>query len=159
MSTLTGSTAASTDLRPRVLVVEDSEINRGLAMAWLAKAGCRADAVVTGLDAVEAARRTRYDLILMDCRLPDVQGVTVTRMIRSEQPSYRVPIIGITAFAPGELYDECLRAGMDACYEKPMNGGLLLHILERWLPSSNRPTATRLATTRIRTPAPDRPAL
>lgn len=84
---------------------------------------------MTGHDAVEAFRQTRYALILMDYRLPDLDGCAVTRLIRSiereQHPPYRVPIIGLTACIDPAVLNRCVRAGMDRCFRKPLDGTIL----------------------------------
>ena len=138
--------AGAPSLLPRVLIVEDSEINRRLAQQLLTMEGCRAEAVANGHEAVKAFKKGCYDLILMDCRLPDVPQFMAARRIRLEETrrktASRIPIIGITAFAPPGFEKECMRAGMDACYVKPFNGTMARQILNRWLPAVKRRTAT-----------------
>ncbi len=129
----------------RILIVEESDINRRLAQHLLAKVGLAADAVSNGHDAVKAFLERHYDLILMDCRLPGFPQFMAARIIRLQEGKQgrggRVPIIGLTAFAPPGFHERCLRAGMDACYEKPFNSQKMRHILDRWLPASLHPHA------------------
>ncbi|MFQ5568555.1 MAG: response regulator [Rhodothermales bacterium] len=135
---------------PSILIVEASEINRHLAHHLLTEKGYSADTVSNGHDAVRAFMKRRYDLIVMDCRLPDFPQFTAVRAIRLHEdkrtPGSRIPIIGLTAYAPPGYRERCLRAGMDACYEKPVRDEIIQQIIRRWLPTSRfgipRPAAS-----------------
>ena len=128
---------------PRILIVEESDINRRLAAHLFTQAGYMAEAVTNGHDAVNACRQHCYDLILMDCRLSDHPQFMATRMIRLQEERLatgkRVPIIGLTAFAPPGFHERCLRAGMDACFEKPFREETMHEIARRWLPAQAEP--------------------
>lgn len=128
---------------PRILIVEESDINRRLAEHVFVQAGYHAEAVTNGHDAVNACRDQAYDLIVMDCRLSDFPQFMATRMIRLQEERLatdkRVPIIGLTAFAPPGFYERCLRAGMDACFVKPFREEMLDEIARRWLSAPARP--------------------
>ncbi|MBN1827466.1 MAG: response regulator [Candidatus Eisenbacteria bacterium] len=105
---------------PRILLVDDEEINRQITARILEIAGYRVDQAEDGLLAVEAAGRERYDLILMDCRLPGMDGWTAARKIRErEDPELRVPIIAVTAGTGGDDYARASDAGMDGVLHKP----------------------------------------
>ena len=121
----------------RILIVEESDINRRLAEHLFTQAGYTAETVTNGHDAVEACRQHRYDLILMDGRLSDFPQFMATRLIRLQELQLtavkRVPIIGLTAFAPPGFHERCLRAGMDACFEKPFREETMHEIVRRWL--------------------------
>lgn len=108
------------------------------------QAGYTAETVTNGHDAVNACREHRYDLILMDCRLSDFPQFMATRMIRLQEerlpPEERVPIIGLTAFAPPGFHERCLRAGMDACFIKPFREETMHEIARRWLGPPAEPT-------------------
>ena len=129
----------------RILIVEESDINRRLAQHVFVQAGYLAETVSNGHDAVRAVKQNPYDLIVMDCRLSDFPQFMATRMIRLQENRHhqgrRVPIIGLTAFAPPGFYEQCLRAGMDACFEKPFREALMQQIANRWLswPSREHP--------------------
>ena len=125
---------------PRILIVEESDINRRLAQHVFVQAGYIAETVTNGHDAVRAVKQRWYDLIVMDCRLSDFPQFMATRMIRLQENRHhldrRVPIIGLTAFAPPGFYERCLRAGMDACFEKPFRDEIMQQITRRWLSDS-----------------------
>lgn len=131
---------------PHILIVEESDINRRLAAHVFTQAGYSAETVTNGHDAVNACLQHRYDFILMDCRLSDFPRFMATRMIRLQEERLadgrRVPIVGLTAFAPPGFHERCLRAGMDACFEKPFREETMHEIARRWLsaPAQAEPT-------------------
>jgi CheY-like chemotaxis protein len=117
--------------RARILVAEDNATNRALALAQLEKLGYCADTVVDGAAAVEALREGAYDLVLMDCEMPVMDGYEATAMIRQLNIP-RIPIIAVTAHAmPGDR-DKCLRAGMDDFLSKPVDIHQLSAVLAKW---------------------------
>jgi signal transduction histidine kinase/ActR/RegA family two-component response regulator len=120
----------------RVLVVEDHPVNQILARTALQRLGCVVDVVNGGVEGVEAATAKTYDLILMDCQMPDVDGYEATRQIRlweSQQTSpERVPIVALTAYAMQGDREKCEAAGMDDYLTKPFTGHSLLDVLRRW---------------------------
>jgi PAS domain S-box-containing protein len=121
---------------PRVLVAEDNPINRKVVMAMLDKLGYRGDAVGNGLEAVEACARTHYDLVLMDCMMPEMDGYRATAWVRQrEAPGKRTPIVALTAStAPGDR-EKCFAAGMDGYLSKPISLRMLDETLRRWVPA------------------------
>lgn len=120
-----------------ILLVEDDVVNQQVAQGMLHKLGYRADVVSNGLEAVAALAQRSYDLILMDCRMPEIDGYQATRLIREReqaQDAARVPIITMTAHAmPGDC-DACQHAGMDDYLSKPVTTKGLHEMLTRWLP-------------------------
>ncbi|MBL8373182.1 MAG: response regulator [Candidatus Accumulibacter sp.] len=130
----------------RVLLVEDNEVNREIASAMLGTLGCQVDCAHDGAQAVAAARATPYQLILMDCQMPVMDGFAATRRIRlGEQQSGRgaVPIIALTANALAGDREQCLAAGMSDYLAKPINRAQLAAALERHLaplPAAAPPT-------------------
>jgi signal transduction histidine kinase/CheY-like chemotaxis protein len=118
---------------PRVLVAEDNEVNRFIATRYLRAAGCEVDAVVDGAEAVEACARRDYALVFMDCRMPGVDGIEATRLIRAQQAQRRrVPIVALTANAFQEERERCLAAGMDDFATKPLRRDDLYRLITRW---------------------------
>ena len=126
----------------RVLVVEDNAVNQKLAVRMLAKLGYQADVVANGLEAVDAVRRIAYALVLMDCQMPEMDGLQATEEIRKLQgPNRHTPIIAVTAkVMPGDR-DACLAVGMDDYLAKPVRIDALEAMLKRWL----RPVGTGAA--------------
>jgi two-component system, sensor histidine kinase and response regulator len=118
----------------RVLVAEDNVVNQKVAVRTLEKLGYRADAVKDGREAVLAWESGRYDLILMDCEMPEVDGYEATRQIRSRETGNRhIPIIALTAHAMKGAELKCQAAGMDAYITKPLDRERLDACLERLL--------------------------
>ncbi|MFN0303211.1 MAG: ATP-binding protein, partial [Burkholderiales bacterium] len=118
-----------------VLVAEDNPINQMVVQASLTKLGCKVDVVTTGIEAHHAAVSGMYDLIFMDCHMPELDGYEATRRIRaSEQPlGRRTPILALTAGALKEDRDKCLAAGMDEHLSKPLTRLAMTSALDRWL--------------------------
>jgi CheY-like chemotaxis protein/HPt (histidine-containing phosphotransfer) domain-containing protein len=125
----------------RVLVAEDNAVNRNVLLRMLAKLGCEADAVGTGREAVEAASRVRYDLVLMDVQMPEMDGFEATQQIRraEEGGTGHVPIFGVTAHVMEEDRKRCLAAGMDEFLAKPVKLADLARAIGRLAPT-RRPT-------------------
>lgn len=125
------------DTTPRILIVEESDINRHLAQYVIARAGYVVETATNGHDAVRAVKEKRYNLILMDCRLSDFPQFMAARLIRLYEHQNNiirpVPIIGLTAFAPPGFKERCMRAGMDACFEKPFRDETMQYIERHWL--------------------------
>ncbi|MFZ5560271.1 MAG: ATP-binding protein [Pseudomonadota bacterium] len=127
----------------RVLVVEDNPVSQQLAVAMLKRMGCRADVVGNGEEAVEAWRRLPYDLILMDCDMPVMNGLDATRHIRAaEAPGQRIPIIAITASALAGDAERCREAGMDDFLAKPVRHQELCQKVLAWLKQTEQPAVS-----------------
>ena len=127
---------AQRQLAARVLLVEDNDVNREISCALLKTIGCRVDFAHDGSQAVSKARAASYDLILMDCQMPVMDGFEATRRIRAdEQATGRdsVPIIALTANALAGDREHCLAAGMTDYLAKPINRSQLTAALERHL--------------------------
>ena len=118
----------------RILLAEDNVVNEKVACRTLEKLGYRVDAVRNGREAVTAWETGRYDLILMDCQMPELDGYEATREIRSrEGDGQHVPIVALTAHAMKDDDLKCKAAGMDDYITKPLDRGLLESCLERYL--------------------------
>jgi signal transduction histidine kinase/DNA-binding response OmpR family regulator len=120
--------------RARILVAEDHVINQLVAVGLLERLGYRAEVVSNGREAVEAVARTRYDLVLMDCQMPEMDGFEATRAIRAQEDGRRIPILALTADATDQVREHCHEAGMDDYLSKPVDRKLLRAALLRWLP-------------------------
>ena len=116
----------------RILLAEDNVVNQKLAVRLLEKRGHLVTVAATGVEAVEAARRGTFDLVLMDVQMPDMDGLEATRIIRdSEQETgRRIPIIAMTARAMKGDRESCLESGMDGYLAKPIQPRELFEVLE-----------------------------
>ena len=121
-------TARHTGLR--VLLVEDNPVGALLARTLLTREGCMVETAATGHEAVQAMARSRYDLVLMDMRMPGMDGPAATRAIRAAGD--RTPILALTANAFAEDRKTCLEAGMDDHLTKPLAADALRTALARW---------------------------
>ena len=134
--------AARSDLNLRVLVAEDHPVNQEIIGEHLRSFGCRLDVVGNGREAVSAFNAHNYDLIIMDCQMPGVDGFEATRLIRKRESSNmdpharKVPIIALTAHAMVGDRDRCLRAGMDDYLTKPFAVDDLYRLIVRWCPQA-----------------------
>ena len=117
----------------RILLAEDNMVNQKVATRMLKKMGFRVDVVANGLEAVTANQNVPYDLILMDCQMPELDGFEATRQIRAKnEDKVRIPIIALTANAMEGDRERCLASGMDDYLTKPINAKKLKETLERW---------------------------
>ena len=137
----------------RILVVDDHQVNQQLGVLMVERLGCRADVAGNGHEALEAYSRIPYDLILMDCQMPELDGYEATKKIREAEnvkhevkeegspdalhfTAEHVPIIAVTANAMQGDREKCLQAGMDDYLSKPIRPEELSHVLAKWLPKS-----------------------
>jgi len=118
-----------------VLLVEDNPVNQTVIEAMLRSLGYRVTLVGDGAQAVRTAERNEFDAILMDCRLPLLNGYEATRQIRALPGRQQVPIIALTANALQGDRELCLESGMDDYLAKPFKRADLQKILQRWLTS------------------------
>ncbi len=126
--------AKSYQFKGRVLVVEDNAVNQKVALGIMKKMGCRADVAVNGVEAVKAVSKLSYDLILMDCQMPEMDGYEATATIRRIEGEMRhTPIVAMTANALKEDYQRCIDSGMDDYISKPVQLSDINRVLSRWL--------------------------
>jgi signal transduction histidine kinase/DNA-binding response OmpR family regulator len=126
--------AARHSVPSRVLLVEDNAVNQKLAVRLLEKLGCRVDLAGNGREAVDMLVTLPYDLVFMDCQMPEMDGYEATRLIRaSETAAARVPIVAMTANAMRGDREKCLGTGMDDYIAKPIRTPELAAMLERWV--------------------------
>jgi CheY-like chemotaxis protein len=126
---------AHRETRPwSVLLAEDNLINQKVACAILTREGCTVDVAENGVQAVEMAAANGYDLIMLDCQMPEMDGYQAAAAIRKlEQNGHRTPIIAATAGAFMEDRARCLEAGMDDYISKPISTSAVAAVLDRWL--------------------------
>jgi len=130
----TGAWAVPQALTFRVLVAEDNPVNQLVVLEQLASLGFEAAAVSNGLEALAALEEKPYDLVLMDCQMPELDGYETTlRMRRREGERWQVPVIALTAHAMQGDREKCLVAGMNDYISKPFRVETLRQILQRWL--------------------------
>ena len=119
-----------------ILVVEDNPVNQKVAQAMMRKMGLRADVVANGQEAVNALETIPYDLVFMDCHMPEMDGFEATRCIRqqgSKALNPHIPIVAMTASAMQGDRDKCIQAGMNDFIAKPVPIKELAEMLARWL--------------------------
>ncbi len=137
----------TSEYEPKVLLVEDNRINQEVATSMLEGLGCRLTIVENGRLAVQAVEQEDFDIVLMDCQMPEMDGFDSTRRIRalederqsqsapgSDRPA-RLPIVAVTAHALPEDRERSLSAGMDDHLTKPFSQAGLVGVIERWLPA------------------------
>jgi signal transduction histidine kinase/CheY-like chemotaxis protein len=150
-----------TPLNARILVAEDNLVNQILLLRLLEKVNCRIDVAANGLEAIEALTCIPYDLVLMDCQMPEMDGFAATIVIRNYEKQVisgavspspnssfararsnggRLPIVALTANAMQGDRERCLEAGMDDYIAKPVRTDLLYEVIERWI-GLNQPVA------------------
>jgi CheY-like chemotaxis protein len=128
-----------------VLLADDTEINQVLVVETLRRDNIRVDVVGNGAEAVKRAAAEHYELILMDCQMPVLDGLEATRAIRAQEaarpePRRRVPNIGLSPDALPDTLAQCRDAGMDDCVAKPVRSRVLREAVDRWAPVAKPPT-------------------
>jgi signal transduction histidine kinase/DNA-binding response OmpR family regulator/HPt (histidine-containing phosphotransfer) domain-containing protein len=126
-----------TKLAGRVLVVEDNPVNQAVVKKMLEKAGLTPVTSNDGVEAIEAMRVEQFDVILMDCQMPRMDGYKATEVIRErelKQGLMRIPVIAMTANAMAGDRERCLAVGMDDYLSKPVKPAQLENMLRQWLP-------------------------
>ena len=120
----------------RVLLAEDNPVNQQVATAFLQAGGLDVTLAQNGLEAVDWVKKTRFDAVLMDMQMPDMDGTQATRLIRKLPQGVGLPIIAMTAAAMESDRQECLAAGMDAHVAKPIDAERLVKTLLEWVPAA-----------------------
>jgi len=118
-----------------VLIAEDNLLNQKLALKMMEKLGCRADLAGNGREALRMIERDRYDLVFMDCQMPDMDGYEASAIIRrrEKESGGHLPIIAMTAHAMTGDRDKCIKAGMDDYISKPIRREEILQAISRWV--------------------------
>ena len=141
-TTAAGTLPAGSEVAPppggkaAILVVEDNHINQMVALKILRKQGYRADAVANGVEAIHAVQSVPYDLILMDCQMPEMDGFEATERIRKGEAGEKnsvIPIVAMTAHAMKGDRERCLASGMNDYLAKPVQPALLGATIAKWI--------------------------
>ena len=120
-----------------VLLAEDNQVNQFLAKAMLAKLGCRIEIAANGVEAIAMFKATPFDLILMDCQMPEMNGYTAATAIRALESTTNLPptpIVALTANVEDGERERCLAAGMNDYLAKPFSLAGIAMMIEKWLP-------------------------
>jgi CheY-like chemotaxis protein len=118
----------------KVLLVEDNKVNQKVAIAILRKAGCQVEAVENGQDAIQRVAKIVYDIVLMDCQMPVMDGFEATARIREMGGAKsKTPIIAITAHAMKDDRQKCLDGGMDDYISKPVSRNELVALINKYV--------------------------
>jgi len=134
--TVTSAAPAPEPFTARILIAEDNPVNREVAGEALRQLGCQVDSANDGQQAITGWEATRYDVILMDCHMPNMDGIEAAKIIRVREATDgrpRTPILALTANARGEDYERCIAAGMDDYLTKPLTLDELRAALDRWV--------------------------
>ncbi len=131
--------------RGRVLVVEDNAINQLVAEGLLTELGFDVDIAPDGKEALEAVAAGSYAVVLMDCRMPVMDGFEATAAIRSREVGARLPIIAMTASATEDDRRRAIEVGMDGFIPKPVDAAILEQVLSHWVPAGSPAPATASA--------------
>ncbi len=125
------------DPSPRILVAEDIDTNRKVLGSMLADFGCHCVFAINGEQAIEALKNDTFDLVLMDCQMPKMDGIEAVKQIRKfPSDTSKIPVVAVTAHAGSEDRKKCLDAGMSDYISKPFTKGILNEILNKWLDKS-----------------------
>ncbi|MBL8881760.1 MAG: response regulator [Hyphomicrobium sp.] len=167
--TATGSNTTLRRFHAKVLLAEDNPVNVEVARELLTAAGCRVSVAGNGLEALAQFQDARFDVVLMDCQMPIMDGIAAVRKMREiehEQALIRTPVIAVTANAFSEDRARCLAAGMDDYISKPYSEETLVNTLSRWLPvrpktklQDERPATDETAAASALAPASEEPVI
>jgi signal transduction histidine kinase/CheY-like chemotaxis protein len=152
---------ATKPIAGHVLLVEDNPVNRQVAQRLLSLMGISFGGAFNGKEALEQLEKDSYDVVLMDCQMPIMDGYTAVRILRQNEeatPGKHLPVIAMTANAMAGDREKCLRAGMDDYMSKPLNRALMEQTLRKWLPPGAKsrmlaPTTKPAAAVPAATPA------
>jgi len=132
----------------RILVVDDIDVNRDLLELQLGTFGCSAIKVGGGDEALATMEEHQFDLVLLDCQMPDMDGYEVARQVRARWPRREVRIVAVTAHAQPDERSKCISSGMDDYVPKPLAINVLARVLRDSLPKSMEPGPERTTSPR-----------
>ena len=124
-----------TEASLKILLVEDNQVNQMVAVSLLKKLGHRTDHAENGLKAIQALENNHYDLVLMDCQMPVMDGYEATQRIRQNPEWKDLPIIAVTANVMQGDREDCLASGMNDYITKPYKREELRTVIDRWRPA------------------------
>ncbi|HWA10773.1 MAG TPA: response regulator [Opitutaceae bacterium] len=124
---------------PHVLVVDDDAISRSVSAQRLGRLGCAVEVAESGAEAIAFAQRTQFELIFMDCQMPEMDGFTTTEKIRGLPGRKAPPIVALTANISDRDREKCFAAGMCDFVGKPVNKADLARVLKRWIQTEGAP--------------------
>lgn len=122
-----------TSSNPKVLLVDDNDINRRVAVSILNKSGCKVKAAENGFQAIEYAQTHPFDLIFMDIQMPEMDGIETTKKLRESETLSLPPIVAMTAYSMEEDRERFMKQGMDDYISKPIKANDLIGMVEKWL--------------------------
>jgi CheY-like chemotaxis protein len=125
--------------RARVLLVEDNPVNQLVAKGMLGKLGCEVTVAAHGVEALDQLEKDEFDLVLMDCNMPVMDGYEASRQIRRSGRWPQLPIVALTANAMSEERERCRAAGMSDYLAKPFRREELAALLDLWVPATTVP--------------------
>ena len=128
-----------------ILIAEDNEVNQKVISRILEKLGCTFDITQNGKEALAKLMTTKYDLVLMDCEMPELDGLATTEVVRNHNThvlDHQIPIIALTAHALSENQEKCLKSGMNDVLRKPFKTEELIGMLQRWSQHKSKQTPT-----------------
>ena len=138
----------------RILLVDDVELNRVVALAFLRHVGLGADIAVNGQQAIDKIRENAYDLVLMDIQMPVLDGLAATQLIRQDPRFAQLPILAMTAHAMSGDRERSLAAGMNEHLVKPIDPQALYAALLRWIPACASSATDAASTSALPVPSP-----
>src|ERR1700722_9252122 len=133
----------------RLLIAEDNPFNQDIATRVLEHLGCRIVTAENGAVAERLLAQEKFDLVLMDCEMPELDGFEVTRRFRqsersaaaSEGQKTRIPVVALTAHIADDMREKCMAAGMDGLLAKPFQRAQVSEMLRRWIGDLERPAS------------------
>lgn len=145
------ATSRLKSIAARILLAEDNAFIQKVTVAQLEKHGCQVDIANNGNEALAALNRSTYDLLILDCHMPDLDGYKTTTLIRENTSAnfQKIPIIALTANAFQEERERCLALGMSDFLAKPVRESELIAVINKWLPRIDLAAIDRLRAIRI----------